>query len=127
MKKTILNILALLIIAVVPVAVTAIGVAQSPIEQGVNATCSGSSCPTTGNASGKVNTLVENVINIFSWVIGVISVLVIIYGGFKYITSAGDAGKVTSAKNTILYALVGLVIAALAQIIVLFVLGSVTN
>ena len=99
---------------------------QDPITCGVQATCTGTSCPTTDNAETKVNGLVEDIINIFSWVVGVISVIMIIFGGFKYITSGGDAGKVTSAKNTILYALVGLVIAALAQLIVLFVLGNVT-
>jgi hypothetical protein len=47
-----------------------------------------------------------------------------IYGGFKYITSSGDSGNVTAAKNTIMYALIGLIIVALAQIIVRFVLAK---
>jgi hypothetical protein len=51
----------------------------------------------------------------------------IILGGFKYITSGGDTGNVTGAKNTILYAIVGLVIVALAQIIVRFVLDKTTS
>jgi len=51
----------------------------------------------------------------------------IIFGGFKYITSGGDAGGVTGAKNTILYAIVGLVIVALAQVIVRFVIGTVAQ
>lgn len=78
-------------------------------------------------ASEGVNDTVNLIINIFSWVVGVVSVIMIIYGGFRYITSGGDAGSVTSAKNTILYAIVGLIIVALAQIIVKFVLGNVTN
>ena len=45
----------------------------------------------------------------------------IIIGGLRYITSNGDSGNVTNAKNTILYAIVGLVIVALAQLIVRFV------
>lgn len=64
-------------------------------------------------------------INIFSIVVGVIAVIMIIVGGLKYITSSGDSGNVTSAKNTILYAVIGLVIVALAQVIVRFVLGEV--
>jgi hypothetical protein len=92
------------------------------ITDGVKATCPDTGCPTS-----TVDSLVDDVINIFSWVVGVVSVIMIIFGGFKYITSGGDAGKVTSAKNTILYALVGLVIAALAQVIVLFVLGNATT
>lgn len=66
--------------------------------------------------------LAETIINMFSLIIGVIAVIMIIIGGLKYIMSAGDPSNVTSAKNTILYAIVGLVIVAFAQIIVLFVL-----
>jgi hypothetical protein len=46
----------------------------------------------------------------------------IIYGGFRYITSGGDSGRVGSAKNTLIYAIVGLIIVALAQLIVNFVI-----
>ncbi len=105
-----------------PVLATTTSYAQ--IKKGVDATCTGDQC--AGSAEGKVNTLVQDIINIFSWIVGVVSVIMVIFGGFRYITSGGDAGKVTSAKNTIVYALVGLVIAALAQVLVLFVLGNVT-
>ena len=64
-------------------------------------------------------------INIFSIIVGVVSVIMIIVGGLKYITSSGDSGNVTSAKNTILYAVIGLVVVALAQVIVRFVLSEV--
>ncbi|PID32355.1 hypothetical protein CR970_01130 [Candidatus Saccharibacteria bacterium] len=70
---------------------------------------------------------IKTVINIFSLIIGVIAVIMIIVGGFKYITSNGDSGNVTSAKNTILYAIIGLVIVALAQVIVRFVLNATTG
>ena len=58
--------------------------------------------------------------------VGAVSVVVIIIGGFKYIVSAGDSNGIQSAKNTILYALVGLVVAVFAQVIARFVLGQVT-
>ena len=51
----------------------------------------------------------------------------IIYGGFRYITSGGDSGKVTGAKNTIIYAVIGLVIVVLAQVIVKFILDKATT
>jgi hypothetical protein len=51
----------------------------------------------------------------------------IIWGGLRYITSGGDSAKITSAKNTIIYALIGLVVVALAQFIVKFVLAKVTQ
>jgi len=55
-------------------------------------------------------------------VVGAAAVIMIIVGGFKYITSSGDSTSVESAKNTILFAVIGLVIALVAQSIVIFVL-----
>ena len=86
----------------------------------------GSVCePPAGSASvADVATLV---INILSWVVGILSVIMIIIAGFRYVTSGGKNESVTGAKNTILYAIVGLVIVALAQVIVRFVLSNVGN
>ncbi len=80
---------------------------------------------TTGDASGKVNDLIHLIINIFSLIVGVIAVIMIIVGGLKYITSSGDSNNVSAAKNTILYAIIGLIVVALAQVIVRFVLTKV--
>jgi hypothetical protein len=79
------------------------------------------------DASTTVENIVKLVINIFSWIVGIIAVIMIIVGGLKYITSSGDSGNVTGAKNTILYAVVGLVVVALAQFVVRFVLDKVKN
>jgi cytochrome bd-type quinol oxidase subunit 2 len=78
-----------------------------------------------GGANDKVNKTITLVINIFSIVVGIVAVIMIVLGGLKYITSSGDSNNITSAKNTILYAIVGLVVVALAQFIVRFVLGKV--
>ncbi|HEX5798455.1 MAG TPA: hypothetical protein VFX79_03810, partial [Candidatus Saccharimonadales bacterium] len=61
-------------------------------------------------------------INFFSVIIGIIAVIMIIIGGFRYIISDGDSGKINTARNTIIYALVGLLLVAFAQVIVRFVL-----
>jgi cytochrome bd-type quinol oxidase subunit 2 len=82
---------------------------------------------TDKEADEKVNKLIKTIINIFTFVVGVVSVIMIIIGGFKYITSGGDSGNVTGAKNTIMYAIIGLVVVALAQVIVRFVLKQVTT
>ena len=74
--------------------------------------------------TGSVNTLVSTILNIFSVVVGLIAVVMIIVAGFKYITSGGKDESVKGAKNTILYAIIGLVIVGLAQIIVQFVLSK---
>ena len=71
--------------------------------------------------------LVKTVINIMLWVIGIISVIMIIIGGIRYATSNGDSNAVTAAKNTIMYAVIGLVIAIFAYAIVNFVLVQITG
>ncbi len=58
-------------------------------------------------------------------VVGVVSVIIIIIGGLKYILANGDSAKITSARDTIIYALVGLVIALFAQGIISFVLTRI--
>ena len=64
-------------------------------------------------------------INVVLGVLGLLAVIVIIYGGFMYTTSAGDASKIKKAKDTIMYGVVGLVIALLAYAIVNFVVSSI--
>lgn len=93
------------------------------LQFGTNANCQG----TGKNAENSVNKLVTNIINIFSVVVGIVAVIMIIIGGFRYIVSGGDSGNVTNAKNTILYAIIGLVIVAFAQFVVKFILGKITG
>lgn len=81
----------------------------------------------TVDADNRINGIIATAIRIFQVVVGLISVIFIIMGGLKYITSGGDATSVGSAKNTILYAMVGIVVVALAEIIVQFVLNRATN
>ena len=76
-------------------------------------------------AEGEVSKTIGTAIDIFSIFVGVAAVIMIIIGGFKYIISSGDSNSVNSAKNTILYAVIGLVIVAMAQIIVRFVIDRV--
>jgi len=78
--------------------------------------------PDTGEPVDEVGGIIATVINILSLIVGVVSVIMIIIGGLKYITSAGDANSAKSAKDTILYAVIGLVVVAMAQVIVRFVL-----
>lgn len=74
---------------------------------------------------GQVSDVVAKVVNIFSLVVGIAAVIMIMVGGFKYVTSQGDSGNVSGAKNTILYAIIGLVVVALAQTIVHFVINRI--
>lgn len=71
-----------------------------------------------------VTSVIQNVVRILTIAVGIIAIIMIIIAGLKYITSSGDSGNITSAKNTLLYAVIGLIIVALAQIIVRFVLSE---
>ena len=115
----------------VPLAVPATAGAQSvQFEEnlcaGANFSVTPQSCDGSA-AESSVESIITTVINIFSLVVGFVSVIMIIIGGFKYITSGGNEGSVSGAKNTILFAIVGLVIVALAQVIVQFVLSQATE
>lgn len=115
-----------------PVLAPAMASAEADIQgnlcSGANLSADGS-CDASSQEQAKstVNSILTTVINIFSLIVGVTAVIMIIVGGLKYITSGGDSGNVTGAKNTILYAIVGLVIVALAQVIVRFVLAKVST
>lgn len=69
--------------------------------------------------------MINTVINVILAIVGVVAVFMIIFGGIQYSTSAGDSGKVKKAKDTILYGIIGLVIALLAFAIVNFVLDQI--
>ncbi len=75
----------------------------------------------------EVNSIITTIVNILSIVVGAVSVIMIIIGGLRYITSSGDSGHVQAAKNTILYAIVGLIIVIFAQVIVRFVIRRATD
>ena len=66
----------------------------------------------------------KTITNVLLFIIGAISVIMLIIGGIRYVVSGGDSGAVTSAKNTILYAVVGIVVAILAYAMVNFVISS---
>ncbi len=88
--------------------------------------------PTTGGISGGVKCaksadqpgslfgtggIFSTIVNVLLFIIGAVAVVMLIYGGFRYVMSGGDASAVTAAKNTILYAVVGIIVALLAYAI----------
>jgi hypothetical protein len=111
--------------------------AQDAQQQINNGLCAGSNLQFTEDpgqcnvaatdATTKINDIIHTIVNLLSALVGVVAVIMIIVGGFRYITSGGNDTSVTSAKNTILYAIIGLVVVALAQIIVRFTLSKLTN
>ncbi|MES2630736.1 MAG: hypothetical protein V4611_02155 [Patescibacteria group bacterium] len=90
-------------------------------------------CSDTGSSTGvcaadrkndSADDLVKTIVNTLLFVVGALSVVMIIVGGVFYTTSAGDSSNVTKAKNTILYAVVGLVVSFLAYALVNWVIGK---
>jgi len=63
--------------------------------------------------------------NTILYAVGIISILMLIYGGLRYVISGGDSKKVTDAKNTILYAIIGLIVAILSFAIVNFIINAI--
>ena len=113
----------------VPAAVSAESIKDSICKGTTIATTGEAGSLGTGCTDGTASTtglygLAANIVNVFSVIVGIIAVIMIIFGGFKYITSGGDSGNISGAKNTLIYAIVGLVVVALAQFIVRFVLNQ---
>lgn len=130
-KKTLTGIFAAFVFALVAV--------FTPVTPSVSAACSdgvsggisagincaeGKDVPTT--LFGGTDSIFTTVVNVMLFIIGAISVIMLIYGGIRYTTSGGNSAGVTAAKNTIMYAIIGLIVAFLAFAIVNWVLGAVT-
>lgn len=94
------------------------GGAKSQVLQGVGQ--SGSNCK-----DDAVDKTIATVVRLLSYFIGVVATIMIMVSGFKYITAGGDPAKVGNAKSTLVYALIGLAIAAIAQVLVSFVLTQI--
>lgn len=94
---------------------------DNPAQAGADA-AKGSGMP--GELVG-VNGVFTKITNTVLYAVGIISVIMLIYGGLRYVISGGDSKKVTDAKNTIMYAIIGLIISILAYAIVNFVINAV--
>lgn len=135
-KNLLITLATLLLTAVPAFAVAGVASAQtdqiqSGLCQGINTASDGSGAASTscgptgaGGDNSTITSILTTVVNILTLVVGIVAVIMIIIGGFRYITSGGDSSNISSAKNTIIYALVGLVIVALAQVIVHFVVNK---
>ena len=100
--------------------------ASDEVKKGVQVTGGTQVC--TDAATGAVvdcfTQQVKTIVNILFYLIGVLSVIVIIFGGIRYVTSTGDSTRVKAAKDTVTYAVIGLIVALLAYAIVNFVLTN---
>ena len=98
----------------------------SGLEDGVDCgkTSDKAACLFGTNPTTKEPCVFTNITNAALFIIGAISVLMLIYGGIRYTISGGDSAAVTAAKNTILYAVVGIIVAIMAYAIVNYVITA---
>lgn len=119
MKKLIPAIIALGVIFATFISVPSYA-QEMTLQSGVQS-ARGDGQPVTLFGDGGIFT---TIVNILLFVIGALSVIMLIIGGIRYTVSGGNQSAVTAAKNTIMYAIVGIIIAVLAYAIVNFVLSS---
>ncbi len=86
--------------------------------------CDGNSSTVCSGTKDDATSTVKKIINLMLFAIGITAVILIIHSGLKYVTSRGDPGSIKSAKDTLLYAVIGLVVASLAYTIVNFVVTA---
>lgn len=101
--------------------------AQCDVSGGIN---SGVECATPESSKRQLvgdGGIFQTVVNILLFIVGAIAVIMLIIGGIRYVVSGGDQSAVTGAKNTILYAIVGIVVAFLAYAAVNFVITQLGN
>ena len=94
---------------------------KSEVTKGIDAAGSAGTC---GDHECTLGDSVKTVTNVLLFIIGAVAVIMIILGGIRYVTSNGESAQITAAKNTILYSVIGLVVALLAYAIVNFVIGQ---
>lgn len=84
---------------------------------------------TGGKGSSKTDPgdIIQLIVKILLYIIGAVSVIMIIIGGVRYTISQGDSAAITAAKNTILYAVIGLIVAIFAYAIVDFVVSKLAG
>jgi cytochrome bd-type quinol oxidase subunit 2 len=94
--------------------------ASGAVTNGIN-----QACATACNTKSNLGQVFANVANILVFLVGSVSVIMIIVGGLRYVTSNGDSKQTEAAKNTVLYAVIGLVVAIVAYAIVNFVVTNI--
>lgn len=122
--KKLAKIILPIILAITMVSVgIASNVSAMTLKEGVEAArCDG--CP--ANLFGETG-IFHTITSTILYIVGIIAVIMLIMGGIRYVISGGDAKKVTDAKNTVLYALIGLIVAFLAFAIVNFVINALPS
>lgn len=126
MKKMILSALIVACSVFGASAISAASLSTNVSAQAADGVKKGITTATTADMENKSiageGGLISILINFLLWTVGILSVVMIIFSGFRYITSAGDAAKTKSAQTALTYSIVGLIVAVLAWVIVKMIL-----
>lgn len=123
MKRILKVALPILLIGIIITGALSSGVSALTLREGAEAArCDG--CPS--DLFGETGAF-KQITNTILYIVGIVAVVMLIVGGIRYVVSGGDSKKVTDAKNTVLYAIIGLVIAFFAYAIVNFVISSLPS
>lgn len=130
-----INILVALIIILVYM-FTTLSINAQDVSTDISAACSQNGSDTsplctgfnegkaTGSNDSPIVKIIKTVIDIMAFIGGAIAIIYVVYGGFKYITSAGNSEKAVNGRQTIIYALIGLILIVVAQQLVLFIISK---
>lgn len=132
MKRIALNIILIPLLALLPAATLAAPAyaacggssAAKQVSSGIDQTTTSAPADCGDNGVGNAVALA---VTILTFVVGAAAVIGIIWAGFKYITSGGDSNKVANAKSTLIYALIGIAVVGLAQVLVHLVLSNAAS
>ena len=121
-----------LVVSLLALGVTAVGVGPSEVLAGTDLTIDGGAraaapADQEGRSLFAAGGIFETITNILLFLIGAIAVIMLVIGGIRYVVSGGDQAAVTAAKNTILYAIVGIIVAFLAYAAVQFVITGLSD
>lgn len=94
---------------------------------GVDEVSGDTTCSTGAGSTSSISPIITTGIDIFSVIVGIIAVIMVIIAGVKFMTSGGESSKVAAAKQALIYAIIGIVVVALAQVLVHFVLAQATS
>ena len=122
-----LVVMAALLAGIGPLAAVPAAVSADPTAVVCGTLGAGSDCKNQSPNGVDLDKTIRTVVDILSMVVGIIAVIMIIISGLKFITANGDSGSIKSARQTLTYALVGVVVVAAAQALVQFVLHRVTQ
>lgn len=128
MKKLFLTFMAVFSLAgfALAPAAPAFAISKDDVCKGVGAASGSDGCKPTEGVT-DINTVIRTGLRIFQSIVGLIAVIMMVTAGLRFVTSSGDPTKVGSARNTLLYGAVGIVVVALSEVIIQFALNQAAS